>query len=188
MVHWDKLVYLRRAAIIYEWPINISCIRSHCSLFCVDLRFYSTIQLRGEIPVWKLKYSGECYITFEWSGTDWDSPALESAVAINLQWHWSYRSLKLHHQVWSISSSLILLDWIGDIIPLLTGRQRRKPGVTGRWGTECSCWWLWRGFLSLTAEKGIYMSCYIYFYPPSLWQIYHTLIFLACRVLSNLWL
>lgn len=138
----------------------------------------------GDRYLWKRKYSSECYTTFERSGTDWDSLVLKSMVAISLQWHWGYRTLKLHHWVWSVSSGLILLDWIGDVIPLLTGRQSCKPGVTGRWGMECSCWWLWRGFLSLTAERGIYVSCYIHFYPPSLWQIYHTLIFLACRVLS----
>lgn len=52
-------------------------------------------------------------------------------VAISLQWHWGYRNLKLHHRVWSVSSGLILLDWIGDVIPLLTGRQSCKLGVTG---------------------------------------------------------
>lgn len=73
----------------------------------------------------------------------------------------------------------MLLDWTGDILPLLTGRQSCKLGVAGGWGTECSCWWLGRAFLSLTAERGIYMSCCIHFYPLSLWQIHHALIFLA---------
>lgn len=90
----------------------------------------------------------------------------------------------MHLLVSSMSSHLMLLDSIGDIILLLIGRQSCKPSVTGRWGMECSCWWLWRGFLSLTAERGICMSCYIHFYPPGLWQSYHSLIFLAWRILA----
>lgn len=79
----------------------------------------------------------------------------------------------------------MLLDWVGDIVPLLTGSQCCKPAVTGNEGWSVPAGDCEKVFFPLQ-QKEVYicMSCDTNFYLLSLWQIYHTLIFLACRVLS----
>lgn len=173
MVQWDQLGYLRRAAVNFEGAAEF--LYKVIPQF-VDLRLCHPAQ--GIDTCMKI-VNRKSYTTFERTGTEQVSSVLESVAEISLGWFWEYKSLTLHLGVSSISPGLVLLDWAGDVLSLLTGTQSCKLGVTGEWGTECSCWWLGRAFLSLAAERGIYMSCCIHFYPLSLWQIYHALIFLA---------
>lgn len=153
-----------------------SCIRSHRSSV---LSSDCTIQLRAQITCMKIVIQqGMLHNLWDnWSRVSFPS----SGKCGRNQPRMASRSQESKIASWGIIH-IIRPDAAGlnrRYPPSAHGRQSCKLGVAGGWGTECSCWWLWRAFLSLTAERGTYTSCCIHFYPLSLWQIYHALIFLA---------